>query len=210
MTSLFQRNDDEVGHNGGCMLHYGSVSAIQSVNGKPPRVRVRIPACNNLRSPWLALVQPKTLADKVFWLPDIGEQVVVLLDSLAESGVVLGAIYSKTDTAPALGTDVMVIVFQDGTRIEYNRAKHVLTANVQGDVIITASGQASITAPRIALTGETTITGKLHVTDAVQCDAQVTTGALKVNGSANISGQVVASSDVKSAAKVFDYKGAIR
>jgi hypothetical protein len=64
------------------------------------RVRVVFEAEDQLVSWWLPVLQPKTLADQVYWMPDLDEHVVCLLDEHAEFGVVLGAIYSEADAPP--------------------------------------------------------------------------------------------------------------
>lgn len=38
--------------------------------------------------------------NKDYWLPDVGEQVEVLLDANGEDGVILGAVYSDVDKPP--------------------------------------------------------------------------------------------------------------
>ncbi|MGH7102881.1 MAG: phage baseplate assembly protein V [Acetobacteraceae bacterium] len=94
-------------------------------------VRVKFPDRDNIESWWLPIIQPKAQDDKVFWLPDIGEQVVVLMDEHDENGAVVGAIPSQVDTPPAWATaDTFGVQFSDGTVLRYDRAAHVLTASV--------------------------------------------------------------------------------
>lgn len=149
-------------------LHYGTVSALQLVPGKPPRVRVRLPAHDDSQTWWLAILQPKTHTDKVFWMPDIGEQVAVLLDVVGEQGVVLGAIYSDVDGAPVSSKDKFHIRFADDTVIEYDRAAHVLTADVKGTAVITAE--------ETTINGPVTINGKLTVNDDVAVSGNLGAG----------------------------------
>jgi phage baseplate assembly protein gpV len=54
------------------------------------------------------------------------------------------------------------VTFADGTWLEYDRAEHKLTANVQGDIDITATGNVTVTASgdiTIAAGGNVKITG---------------------------------------------------
>lgn len=196
---------------GACGIHFGVVSELLSLADQPPKVRVLLPQLNNLPSPWLKMLHPKTLRDQFYWLPDIGEQVVVLLDAAGEQGVVLGCVYSKVDVAPALGNDVVVMQFNDGTRLEYNRAAHVLLAKVAGDVVVQASGNVQLVGKTISLTGDSvTINGPLHVTGPVEMDAAVKTGALQVGGDVSISGKLAASGNLKTDNRLVDYKGTVR
>ncbi|HJU29769.1 MAG TPA: phage baseplate assembly protein V, partial [Candidatus Binataceae bacterium] len=61
------------------------------VNAQDPAkcaVRVAFPDRDQLQSWWLPVVVLKTQNDKSYWLPDIGEQVVCLMDEHDEDGAV--------------------------------------------------------------------------------------------------------------------------
>jgi phage baseplate assembly protein V len=90
------------------------------------RVRVTFTEFDQMLSYWLPLVVPKTQNDKAYWMPDVGEQVVCLMDGHDEDGVVLGAIYSQPDSTPVQSADKFHLGFKDGTIVEYDRAAHVL------------------------------------------------------------------------------------
>src|SRR5208283_4568902 len=95
------------------------------------RLRVTFNEFDQMLSYWLPVVVPKTQNDKAYWLPDIGEQVVCLMDSRDEAGVVLGAIYSQADATPVQSGDKFHLGFKDGTSIEYDRQSHVLALTFQ-------------------------------------------------------------------------------
>ncbi len=95
------------------------------------RLRVTFNEFDQMLSYWLPVVVPKTQNDKAYWLPDIGEQVVCLMDARDEAGVVLGAIYSQADATPVQNADKFHLGFKDGTSIEYDRASHVLGLSFQ-------------------------------------------------------------------------------
>ncbi|MDO8433506.1 MAG: phage baseplate assembly protein V [Candidatus Binatus sp.] len=90
------------------------------------KVRVVFPDYDNVISWWLPVVFAKTKNDKSYWLPDVGEQVVCLMDVRDEDGAVLGAIYSSEDPPPASSADVVRFGFRDGTSVEYDRGAHLL------------------------------------------------------------------------------------
>ncbi len=95
------------------------------------RVRVVFDEFDQMLSYWLPVVVPKAQNDKAYWLPDIGEQVVCLMDERDEAGVVLGAIYSHADGTPVQSSDKFHLGFKDGTAMEYDRSAHVLALNFQ-------------------------------------------------------------------------------
>ena len=102
------------------------VGIVQEQDTARARVRVIFPDYDEIVSWWLPILFPKTQNDKAYWIPDIGEQVVCLMDMRDEDGAVLGAIYSSADTAPADSADKFHLGFKDGASVEYDRAAHVL------------------------------------------------------------------------------------
>jgi phage baseplate assembly protein gpV len=102
------------------------VGIVKTQDAASARVRVVFAELDQMLSYWLPVVVPKTQDDKAYWLPDIGEQVVCLMDERDEAGVVLGAIYSKVDSTPVQSADKYHLGFKDGTAVEYDRAAHVL------------------------------------------------------------------------------------
>lgn len=109
------------------------------------KVRVRFAERDGLVSDWLPVIQQKTVGDFGVWLPDLDSQVVCLMDTHYEAGVVLGCIYSDEDPPPVVDPDVFHKEFKDGTVIQYNRNTHVLHVDVKGDVKVEASGNCDAT-----------------------------------------------------------------
>lgn len=97
---------------------------VSAVNEQTHRVRVELPDLDGLETGWLMVLAAKTLEDKEYWLPDIGEQVAVLLDSHGEDGCVLGAVYSDVDTVPVASKNKWHRRFKDGSTFEYDRELH--------------------------------------------------------------------------------------
>lgn len=116
------------------MLRIGKVSELQMETG---RVRVVFDAEDQLVSWWLPVMQPKTLHDQVYWMPDLEEHVVCLLDEHAEFGVVMGAIYSEADAPPVASLAKLHVRMKDGSTFEYDRDQHRLEITVVGgDVVV--------------------------------------------------------------------------
>lgn len=151
----------------GASFKFGTVSAVDA---KTCRVRVRLPDYDNLRTAWLPVLQAKTLRDKHYHLPDLGEHVVVLLDGRGEDGVVLGAVYSSADTPPVASGDKHHVRFDDGAEMEYDRASHQLTVKggiqkvvveVGADILLKAGAKVTIDVPETEVTGNLLVKGKL-------------------------------------------------
>lgn len=120
------------------MLKFGIVT---NINPLTAQVRVQF-AEDDILSPWLPVLQQKTLKDKFFAIPDVGEQVACCLDDNAEDGVVLGAIYSNVDSCPAVSQKQLLIKFEDGSFIEYSKETEELTLvfkkiNIIADILNT-------------------------------------------------------------------------
>lgn len=102
------------------------IGMVKEQDSSNARVRVGFAEFDQMISYWLSVVVPKSQNDKMYWMPDIGEQVVCLMDERDEAGVVLGAIYSSADQPPVSSADKYHLGFKDNTTIEYDRGVHVL------------------------------------------------------------------------------------
>lgn len=77
-------------------------------------------------SPWIA---PRAGTDREFWHPDVGEQGLFLSpEGDGTKGVVLLGAFSTSRPLPARArADVHIREYGDGTRIEVDRAGHVVS-----------------------------------------------------------------------------------
>lgn len=116
------------------LLRFGRVSELEAATA---RVRVAFGAEDALVSYWLPVLQQKTLSDRVYWMPDLEEHVVCLLDEHGEDGVVIGSIYSEADAPPVTGLDRLHVAMKDGTTFDYDRAAHrfVISLGEGGDLV---------------------------------------------------------------------------
>ncbi len=162
---------------------------IGLVTGQDPalcRVRIKFPDLDQVTSYWLPIAVPKTQNDKAYWIPDIGEQVVCLMDDHDEAGAVLGAIYSQADATPVQSADKFHLQFKDGASFEYDRAAHKLSVGLPngGTVSVSAngasltidgSGNVNIVAPGLIKLGGQTLKGVARLGDQVTCPAGIGT-----------------------------------
>jgi phage baseplate assembly protein V len=123
------------------MYRVGIVKVQDAPNA---RVRVIFPDHDQMESWWLPVVFAKTQNDKLYWIPDVGEQVVCVMDEYDEDGAVLGAIYSSVDRPPAASAEKLHWRSKDGAVFEYDRSVHALQVSIPngGTVAISANGAA--------------------------------------------------------------------
>jgi phage baseplate assembly protein gpV len=165
------------------------VGIVQEQDTALARVRVTFADYDQLRSWWLPIVVPKSQNDKAYWIPDLGEQVVCLMDAHDEAGAVLGAIYSSADATPVSSADKWHLGFKDGAAFEYDRAAHVLNLEfTDGASFKYDSGAHALT---IALPTGATLTigaGTASIAIDAEGNAQVTSLAQIRLGSGQLKG----------------------
>ncbi|GDO99335.1 phage baseplate assembly protein V [Escherichia coli] len=146
----------------GVTLQVGTVSAVDADR---VQARVRLPEYDNLRTNWLNVLQRNTQNNKDYWLPDVGEQVEVLLDANGEDGVILGAVFSAVDKPAFSDKHVRGTRYADGAEFSYNRETHTLT--VRGGIkrmVIECGADVTVKTPKVTVDAqETEITGSLLV-----------------------------------------------
>ncbi len=114
------------------MLRFGVVSQIN-----PTLAQARVSfEDDDSTSYWLPILQTKTLKDKFYSIPDIGEQVACLMDENSEDGVILGAIYSDEDLPPQQTEKELSINLENGSFLKINKETDTLTASFKNIKIV--------------------------------------------------------------------------
>lgn len=188
------------------------VGVVVAVFAERGTVRVQLGDADALVTHELPVLFTKTHADKELAMPDMGEHVLcVFLPTGAETGFVVGAFYSQADAVSVASPDVWHWTFRDGAVIEYDRAAHVLRAEIPGDVRVAAAGNieaaaekditaaagekaevsagesATIGAPVIYLAGNLSATGAEGGRGTETKDADTThTGSYRLVGSMHV------------------------
>lgn len=138
-------------------LEYGEVSAQDF---KACRIRVRLDERDGVQSWWLHVPQRHTQGTQSRpLLPELGEQVAVLLDADGVGGVYLGGIYSTAEPPPVIDEDTDFVRFRDGTTVTYDAAGGALEVVCVGSISLQAAttiqlqaGESiALVAPRIDL-----------------------------------------------------------
>ncbi|ECB7412516.1 phage baseplate assembly protein V [Salmonella enterica subsp. enterica serovar Typhimurium] len=201
----------------GVIFATGTVSAIDPVN---VRARVRLPDHDNLRTWWLDVMQNNTYKNKDYCIPDIGEQVKVLMTPDGVEGVILGAVYSGKDM-PVIGDpDKRRTDFADGTFVEYDRKNNAmaiggaiktLTITTHSDITMQTDTQVTVIAQNSATvktqkatidSPETEITGNATIKKNLLVEGSITgKGGMSISGgaggaAATITGSLTATGDI--------------
>ncbi|MBP3847431.1 phage baseplate assembly protein V [bacterium] len=136
------------------MLRFGIVSQI---NPLLCQARVNF-GDDDSTSYWLPVLQTKTLKDKFYSMPDIGEQVVCLMDQNSEDGVILGAIYSNEDKPIITSEKQLSVNLENGSQINADKENNTLTVVFQN----------------IKFIGDITHEGILTNTNGIKSNADIT------------------------------------
>ena len=136
------------------------IGQVSSVNAADCTCRVAFDDLEGLVSGDMRIVQPRTVAEQVFSLPEPGESVLcVFLPSGLQEGFVIGSYYAGGNRPPGGRADASFRRFRDGTVIEYDIGAKRLTIHAAGDVTVHAEGRidvnsgtaVTITAPSIEM-----------------------------------------------------------
>ncbi len=139
------------------------VGIVQAQDPAHAKVRVVFPDYDEMISWWLPIIFFKTQNDKAYWIPDIGEQVVCLMDLRDEAGAVLGAIYSSADVPPVNSADKFHLAFKDGAHFDYDRVAHLLDLFFQDTTEIKYDARTHLMDLKFQDQAELTYDGSQHV-----------------------------------------------
>jgi phage baseplate assembly protein V len=169
-------------------LEYGEVTALDH---KTCRLRVRLDDRDGLQTHWLNIPQRNTQGtQRRPLMPEIGEQVAVLLDADGVGGVYLGGIYSTAEPPPVVDEDTEYVRYSDGTVAMYDRAARVMTMECMGDVVLKCAGSITIEAGQSVLMKapsmtldvlQATLNGDLQVIGSIEATGNI----LDVGGNSN-------------------------
>lgn len=161
-------------------LEYGEVTALDH---KTCRLRVRLDDRDGLQTYWLQIPQRNTQGtQRRPLMPELGEQVAVLLDADGVGGVYLGGIYSTAEPPPVVDEDTDYVRYSDGTVVAYDRVAGVMTLECVGEVVLKCGGDITIEATGLVLL-------RAH-------SATLEIPQINVNGDLRIKGDVYASGTI--------------
>lgn len=164
----------------GVELEYGEISAVDYLTC---RVRVRLDDRDGVESYWLHVPQRNTQGtQRRPLMPELGEQVAVLLDADGVGGVCLGGIYSTAEPPPVVDEDTDCVRFSDGTISTYDRAAGVMTLDCvgallvkcgrnitieAGEPLVVKAPSATLNIPMVNLNGNLQVNGNIDATGTI-------------------------------------------
>ncbi|WP_417842026.1 phage baseplate assembly protein V [Terasakiella sp.] len=172
------------------LIRTGKIAAVDT-----DAARVRVRFGDNL-SGWLPWLTTRAGADRDWWAPSTGEQVLILSPSgETDQGYVLPSIYQTAHPAPSSDPMKHVKTYSDGTTVEYDRAAHHLVIDCVGDVTIKG-------ATKLNVDFGSDITVKSGTKVTVDAPESVVTGNLTVNGFLTYLSGMAGSSSAGAAAQI--------
>lgn len=195
------------------------IGEISSIDPAKCTARVVFDDEDSIVSFDLPVLQRNSLKNHDYAMPDVGEDAIVLFFGEGqEDGVILGSIYAGEVTPPESTENRRTVVFDDDTRVCYDRAEHKLTVTIEGTEVVFNRQDGSITVPNAvtincttatvnASSGITLDTPKPDVTGVLNVAGLITGkgglavsggggAAVTVTGNMKLQGQIEASSDV--------------
>ena len=125
------------------------IGKVSSTNPKTATVKVVFSDMDNMVSHDLPLLFPQGLKNKVYAMPDVGENVVCLfIEQGVGDGYCIGCFYTDTEIPPVTDQNKVHYAFEDGTWIEYDRCENKLKVNAIGDIEITVAKNIKIEAAK--------------------------------------------------------------
>jgi len=122
------------------------LGAVAEVDLPAARARVRYDtdaAGDDILTAWLPWLTLRAGADRTWWAPTVGEQVVVLAPGgELPQAVILPALYRDTHPAPAAAASRHVVRYGDDIRVEIDTAAHRYSVTVPagGELVLTCGG----------------------------------------------------------------------
>lgn len=195
------------------------IGEISSIDPAKCTARVVFDDEDSIVSFDLPVLQRNSLKNHDYAMPDVGEDAVVLFFGEGqEDGVILGSIYAGEVTPPESTENRRTVVFDDDTRVCYDRAEHKLTVTIEGTEVVFNRQDGSITVPNAVTincttatvnassgitldTPKTDVTGVLNVAGLITGKGGLAVSggggaAVTVTGNMKLQGQIEASSDV--------------
>lgn len=125
------------------------IGRVSSIDVNANTARVAFSDKDDLVSGNLMIVNRGSMVDKDYWMPDVDEQVICLMQPNASGkglndGFILGSFFSAEDPPQESSADVRAVKFSDGTVVKHDRKTGNLTINATGDISIIAGGAVTI------------------------------------------------------------------
>jgi len=116
------------------------VGIISSVDSKRCTAKVYFEDLDDTVTHDLRIVVPQTMKTKVYYMPDVGEQVLCLfLQNGIETGFIIGSVYSEVDNPPVTNDKIKGFWLKGGTSIQFDESTNTLIVSSPQPVTINAN-----------------------------------------------------------------------
>lgn len=128
--------------------------SVSQVDASAARIKV---AVGDVLTPWIRWAVDRAGDDFAWWLPSVGEQVLLLSPAgdFAQS-VAVKSIYQDAYPAPTTNGDLVIDQFSDGSFEQLNKATGDKVISVTGDMNLEAGGDI-----RLNAAGDVYVNGQL-------------------------------------------------
>lgn len=163
----------EVDRRLGNLLRFGTVSEVDTANAL---VKINL---GDLVTGWVPWTTSQAGQNRVWSVPDVGEQVALLSPGDPSQGVVIGSMFQTNHPANGNAGKDWRVTFKDGTVLEFDRDASILNATMSaaGHFNVTISGakiEASASSIKLTVGGS--------VFEITSGGVAITSGSLTHNG----------------------------
>lgn len=143
------------------------IGTISSINPKNAKARVMFEDRNNVVSKELPMLFQRTIGTQDYVIPKVGEQVLCLfLSNGLEEGYILGSYYTEKNIPPGNDENKRLIIFEDGTLLEYDKGQ--ITISATKDVNIISAENINITAANnVTINGDLQVNGNINASGSI-------------------------------------------
>ena len=125
------------------MLVFGRVS---NVNYDDYTAKLQVDEFDNFETPWLVVLQLWTAGNKTGYMPEINTVAAAILNDDMTEGVILGAMYNKTDAVLSECNGNEFVKFSDGVTVSHTPNSNTLEITAENLIVngnIVCSGDVS-------------------------------------------------------------------
>ena len=201
---LFQPNEEDRD----AVLAILKIGEVTAQDPSKCKIRATFDDEDGKTSYWLPVLQRKTLEDKDYLLPDIGEDVLcAFFNEAEEAGFVLGSFYAGEIETPAQSVDIRVVKFKDGAEFSYNRDSHELRGAIGDTSFVLNRQMISISAPETISQDSNTSEISAESTVNINGGASVTIATPTLNLVIGSTTMTLNNSSASIESQLVDFKG---
>ena len=167
------------------MIQIGTIVEVQA---KPLRYKVQF--TSDLTTSWIPSDVGHAGAVKDFAPHQAGELVLVVKEFNTQGGVIVASLNQNSKDQPKDDLNLFYREFPDGTWLQYDMGKKVLSGSVVGKVNLDAEIEIRLASPKIKLIGDIEHDGKQTSTGDISSSAGSISAAMNVSAGQNISDSV--------------------